>query len=369
MRTEEVELLLQIVADASLGATFHERFNGIMEAFSTLVPSSSMTAFVLDVSKEKEPTPQHAIFRNGEVAQLQEYAANYMHSDPMLPGLAAMDGVPTTLSDFVAPGAFSRDPYTGEFLPRFGVRHIMGISHRIPGGALLSIGIQRDKGLRDFSARERKLVELVSPYLSRAAYGAVLREQVTEQASKVSGSAQDHRSGVAVFDSQGSMIHADAGALSLLSLLAGAGSLSLDTLVVEARGLCRAEVTEGQTLERTFLLPDRGAVRVRLAQVNAASLSVLVTLELMESGTKEHFDVIAARFGLTPRERDITAFAIRGLGNREIGFKLGISAVTVGVLLSKIYSKVRVQGRNELTSLFLGGSMRDDTATPRVATP
>ncbi len=357
MRIEEVELLLEIVADSTLGATFHERFSGIMEAFSALVPSASMTAFVLDIAKETEPTAAHAIFRNGETAQLQEYAAHYMHVDPMLPGLTLMDGIPTLLSDFVKPSELTRDPYTGEFLPRFGVRHIMGIAHRMPDGALLSIGVQRDRGMRDFTPNERKLVTLVSPYLSRAAYGAILREKVTDTASKRT---PDHKNGAALFDGVGAMVHADAGALALMSLLADEKLLSLDALIAEARALGRADVTEGKSHERLLGLPRGGMIRVRLARAGLGDgVRILATFEQIDAGTPARFDVLADRFALTPREREIALQAIRGFGNREIGHKLGISPVTVGVVLSRIYDKARVQSRGELTAIFLGGNVRD----------
>jgi DNA-binding CsgD family transcriptional regulator len=371
VRSEEIELLLEIVADATLGATFHERFSGIMEAFSALVPSSSMTAFVLDVANETAPAPEHAIFRNGEIEQVQEYAAHYMHLDPMLPGLTLMDGVPTLLSDFVKSSELTRDAYTGEFLPRFGVRHIMGVAHRMPDGALLSVGVQRDRGLRDFTPTERRLVTLVSPYLSRAAYGAILRERVVERSTADSGSDSNgagHRSGVALFDALGAMVHADSGGLALMSRLAEDRLLTLDTLVVEARSLGRDEVAEGHTVERAFVLPARGVVRVRLARAGRGDgVRILATFEHSESGAPAQFDALAGRFGLTAREREIASHAIRGFGNREIGQKLGISHVTVGVALSRIYDKAHVQSRNELTAVFLGGNVRDIAPECRAA--
>lgn len=61
-----------------------------------------------------------------------------------------------------------------------------------------------------------------------------------------------------------------------------------------------------------------------------------------------HFGSVAKRAGLTARERNVVAYAIEGLTNNEIGRKLGISGVTVGIYLTRVYAKTGVGSRQEL---------------------
>ena len=54
---------------------------------------------------------------------------------------------------------------------------------------------------------------------------------------------------------------------------------------------------------------------------------------------------------LTPRERDIATGLQRGLSNREIAARLGISEKTVRNQLTVLYEKLSVHGRLQLALL------------------
>jgi DNA-binding NarL/FixJ family response regulator len=53
----------------------------------------------------------------------------------------------------------------------------------------------------------------------------------------------------------------------------------------------------------------------------------------------------AAADGLTPRERDVVRLVGRGLGNKEIAFRLGVSVTTVRTHLRCVYDKLGLAGR------------------------
>ena len=57
---------------------------------------------------------------------------------------------------------------------------------------------------------------------------------------------------------------------------------------------------------------------------------------------------------LTPRERDVTRLAIKGLSNREIGQHLGLVEHTVGIHLHNIYKKFNISKRTALIALMMG---------------
>ena len=67
-----------------------------------------------------------------------------------------------------------------------------------------------------------------------------------------------------------------------------------------------------------------------------------------------------AEWGLSPAERDVALFAIKGLSTAEIGALRNTSEGTVKAQTNAIYRKAGVTGRPQLLSLFIEDLMRDD---------
>ncbi len=73
-------------------------------------------------------------------------------------------------------------------------------------------------------------------------------------------------------------------------------------------------------------------------------------------------DLMAERFnawGLTPAERDVALFAIKGLSTQEIAQMRTTSEGTVKAQTNAIYRKAGVTGRSQLLSLFIDDLMGD----------
>ena len=80
-------------------------------------------------------------------------------------------------------------------------------------------------------------------------------------------------------------------------------------------------------------------------------------------------DLLAASFedwGLTPAERDVALFAIKGLSTPEIATLRCTSEGTVKAQTNAIYRKAGVSGRAQLLSLFIEDLMRDEAGTLRL---
>jgi DNA-binding CsgD family transcriptional regulator len=81
-------------------------------------------------------------------------------------------------------------------------------------------------------------------------------------------------------------------------------------------------------------------------------------------------DLLEERFvewGLTPSERDVALFAIKGLSTAEIATLRSTSEGTVKAQTNAIYRKAGVSGRSQLLSLFIDDLMRDDGAVRQAA--
>lgn len=75
-------------------------------------------------------------------------------------------------------------------------------------------------------------------------------------------------------------------------------------------------------------------------------------------------DLMAERFvewGLTPAEKDVALFAIKGMSIAEIAMLRETSEGTVKAQTNAIYRKAGVSGRSQLLSLFIDDLMRDDS--------
>jgi DNA-binding CsgD family transcriptional regulator len=74
-----------------------------------------------------------------------------------------------------------------------------------------------------------------------------------------------------------------------------------------------------------------------------------------------------AEWGLTPAERDVALFAIKGLSTAEIAALRSTSEGTVKAQTNAIYRKAGVSGRPQLLSLFIDELMQDAPMAQRLA--
>jgi DNA-binding CsgD family transcriptional regulator len=117
-----------------------------------------------------------------------------------------------------------------------------------------------------------------------------------------------------------------------------------------AFGLIVGVVLGAISLRRAIL--DRREAETRLRRASGAFMVLLA----------ERF----AEWGLTPAEKDVALFAIKGLSTLEIAALRSTSEGTVKAQTNAIYRKAGVSGRSQLLSLFIEDLMRDEDGTLRL---
>ena len=88
--------------------------------------------------------------------------------------------------------------------------------------------------------------------------------------------------------------------------------------------------------------------------------------ERLRRASGAFMDIMAERFtewNLTPAERDVALFAIKGMSTAEIAVLRATSEGTVKAQTNAIYRKAGVSGRPQLLSLFIDDLMREDVAS------
>jgi DNA-binding CsgD family transcriptional regulator len=100
-----------------------------------------------------------------------------------------------------------------------------------------------------------------------------------------------------------------------------------------------------------------GAILLRRALVQRNEAE-----EKLRRASAAFMDVLHERFdawGLTPSERDVALFAIKGMSTAEIAVLRSTSEGTVKAQTNAIYRKAGVSGRSQLLSLFIEDLMDD----------
>lgn len=111
-----------------------------------------------------------------------------------------------------------------------------------------------------------------------------------------------------------------------------------------AVGLVLGVVVGGLMLRRA--LRDRHRAEEQLRRASGAFADLL----------QERFE----EWGLTPSEKHVALFAIKGMSTAEIAQLRSTSEGTVKAQTNAIYRKAGVTGRPQLLSLFIEDLMRDD---------
>lgn len=135
----------------------------VPETITSLVPSELTTYNELDLRTstnvwEWEPVPS-------DFAELTETFAIYMDENPCIEYYRRTgDGRATKISDFLTHRELRRLGYYNEYLRRVGLEHRMSIVIPKPPHSVIALG----RTGKDFSERDRLLLDLLHPHLTQA---------------------------------------------------------------------------------------------------------------------------------------------------------------------------------------------------------
>lgn len=151
----------------------------VLETITNLIPSELTTYNELDLQTSKnvwewEPTPS-------DFAELTESFALYMDENPCIAYYRRTgDGRATKISDFLTQRELRKLGYYNEYLRRVGLEHRMSIVLPKPPHSVIALAFGRGK---DFSERDRLVLDLLRPHLTQAYDNAAALARIRQESA------------------------------------------------------------------------------------------------------------------------------------------------------------------------------------------
>ena len=212
-----------------------------------------------------------------------------------------------------------------------------------PWGAVIFF---RENGAADFTEAEIELVAAVAPDIAAAVRRTLLVSEIAHRDA-------EEGPGMAVLRVEGLRIDVELASRAARELMEQMPDTRLDGVPVGVVMLVSRLIAAGGR---------RQSARVRLRTGRWMSVQVDV-LEPAEDGGPERLslviepvapyelaEVIAEAYGLTGREREVARLVVAGNSNPEVARALSISPTTVQDHLKKVFAKLGVGSRHELTA-------------------
>jgi DNA-binding NarL/FixJ family response regulator len=241
------------------------------------------------------------------------------------------------MSDFLTRQQFHATAlYDEVFRPVHG-EYVLSVPVPVPAGTVVGFGLVRTA--RDFSERDRAILELLRPHLARLYSDSIVRAAVgvLEVAAVQSDQAL-------ILLGRDRILYSTPRAAETMRRYfphnPRSGELPEPVatwLAQPPRGPLVANI-EGRVLRIEYLL--------------ASSPALLLTEQVLPSGER------LRRLGLSKREAEVLALAAEGRTNREIGERLFISPRTVKKHLDGVYSKLGVHSRTAAAAFLFWGDTR-----------
>lgn len=267
-----------------------------------------------------------------------EALSRLAHQHPLICVQANGDKGTYKISDFLSRRQFHSLALYHDLYRRIGAED--QIAFGLPGPIVIGVALNRGRG--QFSERDRAMLDLLAPHLTRARDRIVERAQsgaliaILDQARRLAGTE------VIALGRDDKVTAASGGAFPLLRTYFGdAGGTDLPAALVDwLEGSTHGEPIPGRV--PLTVTSERGRLTVREAPVRGLD-GVVLALEEQRAVTVDSLRSL----GLTPRQCEVLALLVAGMGTAQIAEALVISPVTVRKHFEHLYERLGVHSRAE----------------------
>ena len=253
------------------------------------------------------------------------------------------DGRAFKISDYLTQSQFHRLGLYNELYRRVDVEYQMAFA--LPTPPPLIIGIALNRGRRDFSERDRLLLNLLPPHLVQAYRNAEVVTQIQQELATVRQAMEALDLGVIVLGRGGRVRLMTPRARQWLAAYFKSPARGAERLPEDLSRWVRQQETllaaaEDVPQPRQPLVVEQQGKRLVVRLLTEPGQSLLLLEEEMALQP-----VSFERFGLTRREAEVLVWVTEGKTDWEIGVILGLSPRTVQKHLEHIYAKLGVENR------------------------
>jgi DNA-binding CsgD family transcriptional regulator len=251
--------------------------------------------------------------------------------------LRTRDGRAIRFSDVAPLPELRRLPIFAEFYGPLGIDR--QIAFVLPSTPELTIAVALSRGGRDFSERDRALLELTRPHLIQAYRAAELRETLIATIAGLRSGVEAEGGAMIVLADDGTVRFASPRAHELSERVLGAPlaeGAALPAALAARAGDGPGQVAGAEAAER-----GRGALLVRRVRSGEGAVLVLGEPERELSVTQLRL------LGLTRREAEVLEALAAGGGTGSVSDALGISERTLAKHVQKINAKLGVRNRSQ----------------------
>jgi DNA-binding CsgD family transcriptional regulator len=326
-------------------------------SYNELEPAAGRAISLLD--------PAEAMIADGEAI-----LARYAHEHPLIvQHQRTRDGRAYKISDFMDRRALHATRLYQEAYRLMGVEYQMAFC--LPSQPSITVGLALSRGARDFGERDRRVLNLVRPYLVQAYRNVDAYQRLRARLDALERGAAESPTGIVVLDRRGGvelMSQTARGQLSRRFVLAGSARAGLPVplaewvagaRVTQSNGVpapaCRPLVLDGDERLVARFLPARGPDERDVIVLDPAS------------GTPS---VAALRaLGLTPRQAEVLRQVALGRTNEEIASALSLSRRTVQKHLEHVYARLGVTSRAAAAATAWAGAELVGAGPPEAGPP
>jgi DNA-binding CsgD family transcriptional regulator len=289
--------------------------------------------------------PAEADFADGQAA-----LARHVHQHPLVAYYRRTKSRPVLkLSDFLSRRQLHDLGLYTDFLTRMRIEHM--IVAALPFRAPLQAGFSLCRSGRDFTERDRQVLELLRPHLAQAYRNAEAAQKAAATARWLEEGLERSARGLVVLGPDGRVRAITDRARRWLTeywgpLARGGNGLPAvvrDWMRQHDAGVARLAAPRGP------LSVERGGKRLVVRRVSDGATALLL---LEEQRIEPDVAALSAR-GLSRREAEVLAWVARGKTNPQIGLILALSARTVGKHLERVYAKLGVETRTAAAQIAL----------------
>lgn len=284
--------------------------------------------------------------------QLYDGWARYAHQNPLMSHYArTRDGRAYRFSDVADQRELDRLELFSEFYRSLGVRH--QIAFTLPSPPHLTFGLALSRGGRNYSDRDRDVLNLTRPHLIQAYRNVQARERAADLIEAL-------RRGV---DAGGEAIAiVDAGQLSFVSQAARGFLLALGWQDGGAPPQALLEPgPTGRLWDPLLIRNDGGNTIVRRLPSGSRESFVVV----FERPRTELTEIALRSLGLSPRESEVLRLLARGQSTGSIATQMQISPRTVHKHTERIHAKLGTHDRAQAIATALAAEQ--EAGEPRRA--